>query len=452
MAGRRLIRKLTNAAGSLAVTASITAVAAIFIAPLPSAKQYLRHIAHAAPVEQEKGERPAANSVRLDQSGDRAKLTFGLTSPLEVTAFVLADPDRVIVDLPQVDFALDPEAGRSASPPAKADFVVSYRFGQIEPGKSRIVLELGHPAIVRRADCETLETNGQARLVIELAKTDRASFQNAAQEARARLAALAQAKKHPPPQPVSAKPVIVLDPGHGGIDRGARVKGLVEKELVFDFAKAVATKLEADGRFKLVMTREDDSFVPLSERVRIAREGNAALFVSIHADTLPDAGEVSGATVYTLSDRASDAEAARFAEKENQSDAAAGLDAADETGDVSGILFDLTRRETRAYSHMFARTLVNYFRVAGKVNKNPRRSAGFRVLRAPDVPSILLELGYLSNNTDTRALTSPQWREKAAGQVADAITAFFSSRENSAALFSASPDLAPVGKIPPAAQ
>src|SRR5208282_999362 len=125
--------------------------------------------------------------------------------------------------------------------------------------------------------------------------------------AGSRREALAQTKKDQKPQPASAKPVVMIDPGHGGIDRGAMVKGLVEKELVFDFAKAVAAKLETDGRFKVVMTRDDDSFVPLSERVRMARDGNAALFVSIHADTLSEASDVSGATVYTVSDRASDA-------------------------------------------------------------------------------------------------------------------------------------------------
>ena len=209
------------------------------------------------------------------------------------------------------------------------------------------------------------------------------------------------------------KPIVMIDPGHGGIDRGATVNGLIEKDLVFDFAKAVAAKLEADGRVTTVMTREDDSFVPLSERVRMARDDKVALFVSIHADTLSDATDVAGATVYTVSDRASDAEAARVAEKENQSDAVAGLDGADDASDVSDILFDLTRRETRAYSHVFARTLVNYWKVAGRLNKNPQRSAGFRVLKAPDVPSVLLELGYLSNEKDDLALTSAEWRDRA---------------------------------------
>jgi N-acetylmuramoyl-L-alanine amidase len=418
---------------------------------LPPVERYLGLRADAATVQPKPGQRPAASAARIEQSGDRAKLIFELSAPLEATTFVLADPDRVIVDLPQTDFALDPETGKAAYPAhRKTGLIASFRFGQLAPGKSRIVIDLGAPARVLLAACDQLDSDDHARLVIELAKTDRRSFQAAVQRARIQLAALAQPKRVQQPEPESPKPVIVIDPGHGGIDHGAMVKGLIEKELVFDFAKAVAAKLDADGRFKVVMTRDDDSFVPLSERVRMARDGNAALFVSIHADTLSRAADVSGATVYTVSNRASDAEAARVAEKENQSDAAAGLDVSVDANDVSDILFDLTRRETRAYSHFFARTLVNYWRVAGRLNKNPRRSAGFRVLKAPDVPSVLLELGYLSNEKDGLALASAQWREKASSQVAEAIEAFFAARESGATLMKIDPDRAPVGKIPTA--
>ena len=141
------------------------------------------------------------------------------------------------------------------------------------------------------------------------------------------------------------------------------------------------------------MTRSDDVFVPLVGRVQIARDAKAALMVSIHADTLPETSDVSGATVYTVSDKASDAYAAKVAAKENAADAAAGGEGQGDTADVNDILFDLTRQETRAYSHVFARTLVNYWKVAGRLNKNPQRAAGFVVLKAPDVPSVLLELG-----------------------------------------------------------
>lgn len=385
------------------------------------------------------GEHPVATAAQLDQRRAKATLTFELSAPVDASAFVLADPARAIVDLPQVEFALDPEMGaphktfgRRHRRRAAKSLVEAFRFGQLGQGQSRIVIDLNGPARIVRAVCDKGDGGGNPRLVIELARTDRASFLAAAKSARAGLATEAQSKKsekiEAPAGPAAGRPVIVIDPGHGGVDSGAIVNGLVEKNLVMDFAKEVAAKLAADGRFAIVMTRKDDSFVPLSERVKIAREGNAALFVSIHADTLSDASDVAGATVYTVSDRASDAEAARVAENENQADAAAGLDAAEDAGDVSDILFELTRRETRAYSHVFARTLVNYWKVAARLNKNPQRSAGFRVLKAPDVPSVLLELGYLSNEKDDLALNSPEWREKASSRVAEAIEAFFVDR------------------------
>lgn len=440
-----------GAASGMALGASMAVLAVGWLTLLPPAGRYFGLHAYAATVQPKPGQHPAASAARIEQNGDRAKLIFELSEPLDVTTFVLADPNRVIVDLPQTDFALDPETGKAAYPPhRKTGLIASYRFGQLAPGKSRIVIDLAAPARVLLATCDKLDSDGHARLVIELAKTDRRSFKAAVQRARIQLAAMAQPNKAQKPEPESAKPVIVIDPGHGGIDHGAMVKGLIEKELVFDFAKAVAAKLDADGRFKVVMTRDDDSFVPLAERVRMARGGNAALFVSIHADTLSSAADVSGATVYTVSDRASDAEAARVAEKENQSDAAAGLDKTEEASDVSDILFDLTRRETRAYSDFFAHTLVNYWRVACRLNKNPRRSAGFRVLKAPDVPSVLLELGYLSNEKDGLAFTSAQWRDKASSQVAEAIKAYISARESGATVTKTAPDREPIGKIPSA--
>ncbi len=277
-----------------------------------------------------------------------------------------------------------------------------------------------------RASVDT--ASGRSRLVVELARTDRASFRLAAQGRT--IAAAAQPVEASPaaPVPIATKPTIVLDPGHGGFDTGAIANAIVEKGVALEFAQLLAKKLEATGTFKVVMTRNDDVFIPLSERVRIARSAGAALMISIHADTLTESGDVSGATVYTLSDKASDAAAAKVAAKENAADAGSGADGQADTADVSDILFDLTRQETRAYSHVFARTLVNYWKVAGRLNKNPQRAAGFRVLKAPDVPSVLLELGYLSNTNDAAALTSPDWREAATGRMLQAIQAYFADQ------------------------
>jgi N-acetylmuramoyl-L-alanine amidase len=449
MTGSIFFSRAVGVVAGLARPSGVPALAAVWLTLAPPPVQYFGSRADAAIVQPGPAGRPVANAVSLEHRGNRAKLIFDLSAPVDVTAFVLAGPDRVIVDLPQTDFSLDPEAGKPAHRQRrKTSLIASFRFGQLEPGKSRIVIGLGAKARIVRAACEPKYNDGRTRLVIELVKTDRASFRNAVLAARLQLAALTQGKKPQEPKVASTKPVVVLDPGHGGIDRGAMVKGLIEKELVFAFAKAVAQKLEDNGHVKVVMTREDDSFVPLSERVRMARDGNAGLFVSIHADTLSEAANVSGATIYTLSDRASDAESARVAEKENQADVAAGYDKSDDAGDVMDILFDLTRRETRAYSHLFAHTLVDYWRAAGRLNRNPRRSAGFRVLTAPDVPSVLLELGYLSNSKDSQTLNSPQWREQASSQVAEAIEAFFSARGSNATVNKTDSEPVHLGKIP----
>ena len=206
------------------------------------------------------------------------------------------------------------------------------------------------------------------------------------------------------------------------------MSGAVEKDVVLLFASALAARLSAGDRYRVVMTRRDDSFVSLGDRVRVARDSDAALFISVHADTLSD-GSVSGATVYTASDQASDAEAARVAATENQSDAAAGLDEAPRSAaDVSDILFDLTRRETRTYAHRFQRTLTGYWAKIARLNRNPERSAGFKVLQAPDVPSVLLELGYLSSGQDVKSLESPDWRAKAVEGVSASVDAFFAGR------------------------
>ncbi len=390
-----------------------------------------------------------ADAVYLEDGGDRAALSFDLNRPVDASAFVLAAPDRVVIDLPEVDFHIAPQAGGSTSqarlvrsirgrlrPARFSGLVASFRFGLFAAGRSRIVINLAAPAKIQSVAAQRTADGKKAVLVIELAKTDRAAFQAAAQKAvLAAAAAVAAAEPKPASESALAKvglqsnlPVVVVDPGHGGVDSGAMVNGLVEKDMVLAFGKMLAAKLTETGRYKVVMTRDSDVFIPLGGRVRIAHDVHASLFVSIHADTIAEAASVSGATVYTMSDRASDAEAARTAEKENQSDATAGLEGKKEPSGVSDILFDLTRQETRAYSHVFARTLVNYWKVAGRLNKNPERAAGFIVLTAPDVPSVLLELGYLSNVKDAKSLVSPQWRDETTSRVVAAINAFFDSR------------------------
>lgn len=384
------------------------------------------------------GEKPRATAVRVTQMGDLTRLSVELSQPVAARAFPMTDPDRIVVDLPETTFLVDPVQGapagrsaaarRSAREQGQGSLIAAYRFGLLEPGRSRIVIDLAGAARI----VETRSTTGPgggAVLHVDLARSDRISFvASALEQARAPLGEPKAASLPAPAADRDSRIVVVIDPGHGGIDIGAQGPGrVVEKEIVFEFALALARRLEESRRYRAVLTRTEDVFVPLGERVRLARAANAQLFVSIHADILNEGG-VSGATVYTVSDRASDAHAARLAEKENLADKAAGFDGRETAGEISDILFDLTRRETRAYSHIFARTLVSVWKEAARLNKNPLRSAGFKVLQAPDVPSVLLELGYLSSQKDSQLLMDPEWRAKTAGAVARAIDRFFEMR------------------------
>ena len=365
-------------------------------------------------------------AVHVRNGADAAQLSFDLSQPVTPTAFVLADPDRVIVDLPQVGFAIDPGVGRLGSGRGrhvKKGLIGSFRFGLMAPGRSRIVIDLAQPARILSAAVRVVD--GQPKLEVELAKTDRLGFQanvhGLSGSMTAAAAPLVEAV-------LPGKATIVIDAGHGGPDTGAMVNGVIEKDVTLAFAKMLAGKLDASGHFNVILTRSTDVFIALSERAGLARRSAAALMVSIHADTLPESADVSGATVYTVSDRASDAYAAKVAAKENEADSVVGVDGQADTADVNDILFDLTRRETRAYSHVFARTLVNYWKMTGRLNKNPQRAAGFVVLKAPDVPSVLLELGYLSSPLDAASLTSDEWRNQATGRMAEAIEAYFADQ------------------------
>lgn len=370
----------------------------------------------------------SAVATRVETQADHTCLVFELTGAVKAVARPVANPPRVIVDLPEVAFRIDPREGSAR---AGSKLLKSYRYGQFAPGRARVVVDLAEPARIIRAESEP--AGDGARLVIELAPTTEARFNAAA----AAESALAISAAETPQETASAaapsdKPIVVIDPGHGGVDMGATGKhGEQEKTIVFEFARALQAKVEAGGKIKAVLTRNEDVFLPLNERVRIARRNNAALFLSIHADTLAEA-HVEGATVYTVSTKASDAEAARIAEKENLADQAAGLERKEDAEQIGDILFDLTQRETRAYSAQFSQALIARWKDAGSLNKNPARAAGFVVLKAYDIPSVLLELGYLSSEKDLARLTSPEWRDRASAKTAEAIEAFFAARSREA--------------------
>ncbi len=365
--------------------------------------------------------RPVAVGVKLAQSASQAELTFDLSRPVEARAHTLASPDRIVVDLPETAFEVDSGAGRAEA--AAGPLVKAFRFGLLAPGRSRIVIDLARRACPADVALKPIAEGAEAsRLTIAIKPCDDAAF--AAAAAPPDLAA-----PTPGPAPAAALPVIVLDPGHGGIDGGANgVGGVMEKTIVLAFCLELRRQLEATRRYKVLMTRESDQYVDLDSRVAFARDANASLFLSIHADTLTDVGEVSGSTVYTVADRASDAEAARIAARENAASRTPGkARPADADPGVSNILFDLKRRETLLYSHLFSRTLVDDLRGATRLNHNPERSAGFVVLKAPEFPSVLVELGYLSNPQDAAALQSAEWRARTAAAVTRAVDAFFAN-------------------------
>ena len=345
---------------------------------------------------------PLATDVRL--AGDEAQTRFimDLSQKIDLHVFTLADPYRIVVDIPQVTFKLPQKAGETGRGLIKA-----FRFGLVMAGGSRIVFDLVRPARVERAFVIDAANGAPARLVLDLAATDRESFlRKVAAEEKASSAA---PQPHEPQAAAGdSRPLVVLDPGHGGIDTGTKGPGgEEEKDIVLDFAKRLRERVEALGKYRVLMTRSDDTFVPLADRVRIARDAGASLFISIHADWLSrKEGDAQGATIYTLSETASDPAAARLAEEENRADVIAGVDLKDEPDDVAGILIDLAQRETKTFSVQFAHKLEGAMKSATRMHKEPLKSAGFRVLRAPDVPSVLDELGNVSNKDDLQSLLS----------------------------------------------
>jgi N-acetylmuramoyl-L-alanine amidase len=375
-----------------------------------------------------------ALDARLGGDDQKTRLVVDLSRKVEISAFTIADPYRVIVDLPDVSFDLPAAAGRLGR-----GLVTTYRYGLIGPGKARIVLDTRGPVAIERSFVLAEFDDQPARLVIDIVASDRASVQKDGSAQKAVAVMAPPAPLAAAPRPIEQKtpfasegrPAIVIDPGHGGGDSGAHsANGDEEKAVVLAVAHRLREKLERLGRFRVVMTRTDDGFVSLADRVKIARDNQAALFISVHADFLSKReGDARGATVYTVSDRASDAEAARLAEKENKAGLIAGMDLSAQSDDIVNILYDLTHRETKNFSSLFQRTLVAQMKAGGVLtHQDSMRSAGFVVLKAPDIPSVLVELGYLSNPEDTKNLISDAWRDRAADSMVTAIQAFFATR------------------------
>jgi N-acetylmuramoyl-L-alanine amidase len=367
---------------------------------------------------------PEATDARVGGDGKQTRFVLDLSRKVDIATFTLADPYRVVVDLPQVNFKLPAHIGERGRGLVKA-----FRYGLIMQGGSRIVLDVTGPVRVEKAFTLAAADGQPARLVLDLVPTDRQSYLRDIELAArpTRLGPRHETGTRPDDDP---RPLIVVDPGHGGPDSGTKgLDGQDEKDVVLAFGRKLRDALEKSGKYRVAMTRRDDTFIPLTERVRVARQLKAALFISIHADSVPRSeGQAEGASVYTLSEHASDAEAARLAEAENKSDIIAGVDLSAEPDDVANILIDLAQRETKTFSVQFARLVADDLKPVAPLHQRPIKSAGFIVLKAPDVPSVLVELGYMSTRRDLRNLTSPEWQARTASAMARAVDEFFAKR------------------------
>ncbi|WP_236016030.1 N-acetylmuramoyl-L-alanine amidase [Brucella endophytica] len=339
-----------------------------------------------------------------------------------VSTLLLAHPHRLVIDLPKANFGFDQ---KSLEP---RGLITHVRYGLVGTDRSRMILTLKGPFKVEGVRVVKNENAPGYRLMADIVATSDREFAQALETQNASTGAMRAARKGdrigttPDPVPPHVF-TVMIDPGHGGIDAGAEsLHGVKEKDVTLAFAREFRDLLAKSGDMRVLMTREDDTFLRLSERVRIARQHEADLFISIHADTI-NQHDIRGATVYTLSDKASDAMARAMAERENKSDAAAGV-THEEPPEVSDILADLMRRETHAFSWSFAGKVVNALQNQTHLINNPHRAAGFQVLRAPDVPSVLVEIGYLSNAEDEKLMTDPAWRTRVATGLAEAVKAF----------------------------
>ena len=380
--------------------------------------------------------KPVVIDARVGLGPGRTRFVVELSDPVKFRVFTLANPNRVVIDMPEVLWRL-----KGPQPPPSKGAIKGYRYGLFRPGNSRFVIDLDEPVSVAEPLVLPPEDGFGYRVVIDLSPQTQTAFDTSAgwpADLRVQEAATArQATLAPIPRATGADnsahlggrvpgspvhhPIVVIDAGHGGIDSGTiGVTGMEEKDLVLDEALRLRRALRNRG-YIVHLTRDTDTFIPLRTRVEIGRHSGADLFISLHADSNPDSA-VAGASVYTLSEKGSDKEAAALARKENQSDIIAGVDLSGDNSSVASILIDLAQRDTMNRSSRFAQTVVRDLSGATDVlPRAPHRSAAFVVLKAPDVPAVLIELGYLSNDHDCHQMATAGWRNSVAEAIAGAV-------------------------------
>ena len=372
--------------------------------------------------------KPIVSDTRIGVHDGYTRFVIDLSESVSWRVFTLDDPYRLVIDLPELVWNLPSEL-----PPAKKGLIGALRYGLFQPGQSRVVLDLSGAARIERVELLP-PTNGVWRLFVDLSPTTETAFadpNNPRMMESGVPLPQAEGLVMVPPVPAPAgddRPLVVIDAGHGGIDPGATsITGVEEKDLVLDYALALRDALEESGRYRVLLTREEDIFIALNDRYAIAERAEADLFISFHANSHPKS-KVRGASVFTLSEKGadSDAEAAQLAAKENAADALAGVEDAD---DVAQILGDLMRRETMNLSKNFANRLVDEIGHETKLLKNTHRFANFTVLRSPTVPSVLVEVGYLSNADEEALLLKKKHREAIAQAMLRAIDSYFSWQE-----------------------
>ena len=363
-----------------------------------------------------------------DEKSTRFVADVSQSIPYKVS--LLDNPYRVVIDIPQVIFEVQ-EQGTTKGRGLVSDF----RYGLFSPGMSRLVLDALNPIQVNETLLIPPSEDQPARLVVNLISTTNEEFSGGIVESTFEAEFATSTEENLVSEGdiiinnnATNLPVVVIDPGHGGIDNGTKGEdGVLEKNVVLEFAKILHAKILEGREFLPYLTRVDDRYLTLSDRVNIAREREANLFISLHADSVPQTN-VRGATVYTFSRATSDDSSAQLAIKENQSDLIAGVDLG-KNPVVSEILFDLVERETMNFSHEYSQFLVkNLISTDIKTSKNPNRSGGFQVLTAPEIPSVLLELGYLSNKEDKNLLTSKEWQIRTAEAIVGSLSTYFQSK------------------------